>query len=95
MDTALNIYSSNITKQAEISVVVDNIIFTISEKNMRAYKKLNHLPVDADAIRIYLDACYHEEISSLIKKHSINELNQTINDCIEDEVHDCGGDDFY
>ncbi len=62
---------------------------------MKAYEKLNYLPVNDVAIKAYLDAYYHKDIISLLKECPIEELNKTVNNLIEKEVRNCVGDDFY
>ena len=70
----------------------------ISEKNARAYEKLNLIPVDANCVVCYYTATYHknkDEIVDIIRKSSEKEVGAFINKCIEQEVRDCGGDSFY
>ena len=70
----------------------------ITDKNARAYEKLNLIPVDANCVVCYYTATYHknkDEIVDIIRKSSEEEIGAFVNKCIEQEVRDCGGDSFY
>ena len=67
----------------------------ITDKNARAYEKLNGLPVDDVAVKIYVSATYHGDADRNIAKLSENELSELLNRNIEMEVRGCGNDVFY
>lgn len=67
----------------------------ITDKNARAYEKLNNMPIDADAVIIYLMAnqcCKKSE--DVDYSRTDEKLSQTVNEEIENEIRDCGGDTF-
>lgn len=70
----------------------------ITDKNARAYEKLNLIPASADCVVCYYTATYHknkDEIADIIRKSSEKEVGAFVNKCIEQEVRDCGGNSFY
>ncbi len=68
----------------------------ISEKNVRAYEKMNGFPPDENDVRVYISAlCHPVDVDKYIIVSSDYKLSTAINQCIEQEVKDCCGDAFY
>ena len=77
-----------------MTIVICGKKIEISDKNARAYEKLNFIPVDANCVVCYYTATYHkskDEIVDIIRKSSEKEVSAFVNKCIEQEVNDCGG----
>ncbi len=68
---------------------------TVSDKNARAYGKLNGIPLDAAAVKIYISSTYHKDVDEIIVSSKEAEISKLVNECIETEVRGCGGDLFY
>ena len=81
-----------------MDIVICGKKISITDKNARAYEKMNGLPVDYVTVMSYFNAKYFkddEELLQIIKNQSEQESSKFINDCIEMEVRGCSGDAFY
>ena len=81
-----------------MDIVICGKKISITDKNARAYEKMNGLPVDHVTVMSYFNAKYFkddEELLQIIKNQSEQESSKFINDCIEMEVRGCSGDAFY
>ena len=75
---------------------INNKKIEITDKNARAYEKMNGVLPDENDIRVYVAALYHpDSIEKCIATFSDSILFDLINHCIEQEVRDCCGDIFY
>ncbi len=81
-----------------MTINVNGKEITITEKNARAYQKLNFMPVDALAIECYVSSYYKTkgtDTDKIIMQTNEDKISELINKSIEMEVRDCGGDAFY
>lgn len=79
-----------------MKITIQGKTITISDKNARVYEKMKYMPIDTDEVRNYVWATYHEQnIEATINQLSVFELEKLVNDSIEQEARDCGGDKFY
>ena len=81
-----------------MTITICNKKIEISDKNAKAYEKMNGIPVDYVTVMGYFNAEYFkddEELLQIIKSQSEQESSKFINDCIEMEVRGCSGDAFY
>lgn len=71
---------------------------TVTDKNARAYEKLNGIVVDDVTVLCYYNAKYHlskEKLLDIIKSQKEKEISDFVNKCLMEEAIDCGGVDFY
>ncbi len=79
-----------------MNIVIHGKTITISDKNARAYEKINGIPVNVDAIYVNIRAGFPDlKADDVVNANSSVELSDFINSCIEDEVRGCAGDEFY
>ena len=76
-------------------IEVNNKKIVITDKNARAYEKMNGISADDIAVKAYVSATYHGDADKNIDSLNESELSQLVNDCIEMEVRGCGSDIFY
>ena len=68
----------------------------VTDKNARAYKKMNGFLPEVNDVEVYINATYHPaDIKTCIESFSDNELTEIVNFCIEQEIKDCCGIAFY
>ncbi len=81
-----------------MDIIIYGKKISVTDKNARAYEKMNGLPVDYVTVMGYYNAKYFkgdEELLQIIKTQSEQESSKFVNDCIEMEVRECSGDAFY
>ncbi len=85
-------------RKPNMNIKIKNKVVVISDKNARAYEKLNSSSVDENVVRVYINSAFHvqgADIDKIISQMSNKELSDFVNQNIEAEVRDCGGDQFY
>ncbi len=78
-----------------MTIEIDGKKVVVTDKNARAYEKLNGLPVDAEAVKIYISAACKGAPDRNIALLSEEDLSNLVNNSIEMEVRGCGSDAFY
>jgi hypothetical protein len=78
-----------------MKITVEGKTIDVMDKNVRAYIKLNHIEPDELTVKAYVAATYHDNTDNRIYTMSETELSKLVNECIESEVRDCGGNVFY
>ena len=67
----------------------------ITEKNVRAYKKMNSIIPDQLMVTAYLETRLDNTIERITQEYSDIELSNVINNMIEAEVRACAGNEVY
>ncbi len=70
----------------------------VTDKNARAYEKMNGIPLEPNDLFVYLNASYNQALAAMtamIARMSEADLSNFLNQSVEWEIRVCCGDRFY